>query len=126
MEQLAKDCPQLSQLRFRFGGRLPQNYNFISLFSTFIALTTLEIDVCLLVFELGSPGPVNNNFSIRDLCHLSQLKHLSLALDELSDNCFESIDKYLPQLESIKIDTQTVITDKSLEQVVATQVFDTT
>ena len=115
LKQLAKDCPQLNQLSFKFSGKFPENNNVISLFSTFKALTTLEIKEWAFV-SINKEVPANYNNSIRDLRHLSQLKHLNLTLVQLSDNCIDSIDKYLPQLVSIEIDTKAAISDKSLEQ----------
>ena len=111
LRQLAEECLQLRQLSFTLDGNLLQNNNLYSIFSTFKSLSSLEINITIAEMD---DNPVYNYGSIRDFRHLSQLKHLSLTLEQLSDDCIENIDKYLPQLVSIRFNTTKAITDRSL------------
>ncbi len=43
------------------------------------------------------------------------MKHLSIRAPNLTDDHFKHIDKHLPQLKSIKIDSNSGITDRTLE-----------
>ena len=112
---MGKDCPLLRQLSFQLMGDIPENNNLFSIFSTFKALTTLEIIINTKHLDFGDTN-VYNYGSISDLRHLSQLKHLKISVEELNDDIIDSIDKYLPQLVSIWFLTDKAITDKSLEQ----------
>ena len=118
LKQLAEKLKDLQQLTFTLDGNLLQNNNLFSVFSSFKSLSSLEISITAdQDFEADfEDNPIYNYGSIRDLRHLSQLKHLSLTLEQLSDDCLMGIDRYLPQLLSIRLNSSKAITDKSLQQ----------
>jgi hypothetical protein len=55
--------------------------------------------------------------SFRHLRQLSQLRHLRICFNGLSDNDFENIGQYLPKLESLVIESYEVLTDKTLQYI---------
>ncbi len=57
---------------------------------------------------------ISNNINICSLINCNKLTHLSLDELNMNDNYFENIDLYFPQLEYLFINTEDIITDKSL------------
>ena len=112
LRQMATDLNQLKQLSFTLDGNLLQNNNLFSIFGNFKILSSLEINI-IADLEMDDNNAYNYG-SIRELKHLTQLKHLSLTLEQLTDDCLENIDKYLPNLVSIRVNTTKAITDKTL------------
>lgn len=115
LRQMASELSQLRQLSFTLDGNLLQNNNLFSIFANFKSLSSLEISVTAEqeANELDQ-NSVYNYGSISELKRLTRLKHLSLTLDQLSDDCLQNIDKSLPNLRSLRLNTKKAITDKSL------------
>ena len=115
LRQIAHNCVQINELSIRININCEDNYNFLQTIGTFAALTTLEVNLSKTSVNLTPEEHDTDYGTIEDLQQLSRLKRLTLHLSYLSDSCFENIEQYFPNLETIFVETCNTITDQTLQ-----------
>jgi hypothetical protein len=125
LEVIAKNCKLLKNLSLSINPVIDSQYNIktiegkiFQLLAKFVSLERLRI--CLEFFEPDSKQDFLNFIethygNIESLKTCTKLKHLSIRAPYLTDDHFKDIDKHLPQLKSIKIDSNSGITDRTLK-----------
>jgi hypothetical protein len=85
----------------------------------FVSPETLYIGLGLIQEEISEENFlyfINTHYgNVESLKTCTKLKHLSIRAPNLTDDHFKHIDKHLPQLKSIKIDSNSGITDRTLK-----------
>ena len=102
LRQLSERCNKLKTMFISIAGNLEDD-NYLEIFQGFYSLQSLSVRL--------TDQMKNNKSSIEGLGHLSGLRHLRLEVNTFTEEGYENIGQYLPNLQSISLKTEIQISD---------------